>query len=96
MYSDDDDKRTYSITKCFRDNLYERTGSQPTEDNLAYILSVCNTQVPHKKIDDKGRPSAYFTFTLNGTLVTVVCDYQTKKVITCIKETHHRKRFTER
>lgn len=83
----------YTFTLYFYKVFRERTGLELTEDNRAYILGFCSTTVPHKKIDDKGRYSEYFTMRLNEELITVVCDANTHKIITCIMETHHRKAF---
>lgn len=86
-------KKRYSFTKYFIKVLPERVGFEPNQDDLAFILSVCNNCEPHKKIDDKGRASEYFTMRLRTVLITVVCDSNTHKIITCVKETHHRKEF---
>lgn len=86
--------QSYTFTRYFLDIFKERTGCEPNEDNLAEVLSVCNNTNPHQKIDNRGRNSAYFTFSLQGNLITVVCDPETRKVITCIQETHNRRRFT--
>lgn len=83
----------YTFTSYFYKVFTERTGLELTEDNRAYILGVCQTAVPHKKIDNKGRYSEYFTMRLNDELITVVCDANTHKIITCVMETHHRKAF---
>ena len=47
----------------------------------------------YRKIDNKGRDSEYFTFRIQGILVTIVCDARTHKVLTGIIETHNRPQF---
>ena len=89
------DAKKYEFTSYFFKVFKERTGFDLTEDNQAYILSVCNTCKPHAKIDDKGRSSEYFTMRLEDRLITVVCDGKTHKIITVIIETHHRKEFAK-
>lgn len=90
---ENNNKNRYKFTKYFLNIVEERIGFKPDEDDLAFILSVCNSCEPHKKIDDKGRASEYFTMRLKDVLITVVCDGNTHKIITCVKETHHRKEF---
>lgn len=86
-------KRPYRFTKYFFKVFAERVGCSLDEDAQAYILSVCNTVEPHKKVDDKGRFSEYFTMRVNDKLITVVCDGYSHKIITCVIETHHRKSY---
>lgn len=81
-------QKKYQFTSYFCSVFNERTGVELTEDNKAFIMSVVNTCEPHKKIDNKGRPSEYFTFRIEGVLITIVCDGNTHKIITVIKETH--------
>lgn len=85
--------KRYSFSKYFLDIFEQRIGFTLTDDDKAYILGVCYQCTPHKKIDNKGRNSEYFTFRLNDTLITIVCDGESHKIITCIKETHNRKEF---
>lgn len=85
--------KRYTFTKYFFSIAKDRIGFDLDEDDIAYILSVCNSCEPHKKIDNKGRASEYFTLRLRGVLITIVCDSNTHKIITCVKETHHRKEF---
>lgn len=83
----------YTFTKCFYDRFKDRVGAPLTEDTRAYILSVCQNSTPHRKVDDKGRYSEYFTMRINDKLITIVCDANTHKIITCVIETHKRKEF---
>ena len=83
----------YSFTKYFLKVYEERVGVPLTEDSRAYILSVLQTTKPHIKYDDKGRHSEYFTLRVEDKLITIVCDADSHKIITCIIETHHRKEF---
>lgn len=85
--------KRYSFTKYFYKVFQERVGEELDEDTRAYILSVCTNTKPHKKVDNKGRYSEYFTMRVDSHLITVVCDANTHKIITCILETHHRKEF---
>lgn len=87
--------KNYSFTNYFYKVFEERIGVPLSEDNRAYILSVCKNSEPHRKIDDKGRYSEYFTLRVNDVLITIVCDAKSHKIITCVKETHHRKSFNE-
>jgi hypothetical protein len=86
--------KPYKFTQTFIKNFEERLNIKFTEDNQAYILAQLSTGNPHRKIDDKGRFSEYFTFSIDGKLVTVVCDQNNHKVLTIIIETHKRKQFT--
>lgn len=83
----------YSFTKYFYKVFKERVGCELDEDSRAYILSVCQNSEPHKKVDSRGRFSEYFTLRVNDKLITVVCDADTHKIITCVLETHSRKAF---
>lgn len=83
----------YSFSKYFLDIFEQRIGFKLSDDDKAYILMICKNIKPHKKIDNKGRNSEYFTFRLKDTLITIVCDGNTHKIITCIKETHLRKEY---
>lgn len=89
----ENNEKRYSFTSYFYKVFKERTGFDLTEDDRAYILAACSTGEKHKKIDDKGRHSEYITMRLRDELVTIVCDADTNKIITIIKETHHRKAF---
>jgi hypothetical protein len=79
----------YKYSKYFYQVFEDRTGLKANEDNLAYILGICNTTEPHKKIDNKGRPSAYFYAVIEDIPLCIVCDYQKEMIITLVKETHH-------
>lgn len=83
----------YSFTKYFLKVYEERVGVPLNEDSRAYILSVLKSTNPHIKYDDKGRHSEYFTLRVEDKLITIVCDADSHKIITCIIETHHRKEF---
>ena len=83
----------YSFTKYFLKVYQERVGVPLNEDSRAYILSVLKSTNPHIKYDDKGRHSEYFTLRVEDKLITIVCDADSHKIITCIIETHHRKEF---
>lgn len=85
--------KRYSFTNYFYKVFYKRVGIELDDDTRAYILSVCHNSEPHRKIDNKGRNSEYFTMRVNDQLITVVCDGNTHKIITCVIETHHRKEF---
>ena len=87
--------KRYSFTSYFIKVFSERIGFNLSDDDKAYILAICNSRTPHKKIDNKGRNSEYFTFRMNNVLITIVCDGDTHKIITCVQETHHRKEFEE-
>jgi len=86
-------ENNYQFTAYFFKVFASRTGLELTEDNKALILSVCQNTEPHKKIDNKGRYSEYFTFRIENKLITIVCDAKTKKIVTCILETHRRPQF---
>lgn len=86
--------KPYSFTKYFYNKFKERLGCDLNEDDRAYILSVCNASEPHRKVDSKGRYSEYFTMRIQEKLITVVCDANTHKIITCVIETHKRKSFS--
>lgn len=79
----------YSFTRYFESVFKERTGLELSEDVRAEIMANIKNITPHKKVDNKGRYSEYFTFLLCNELITFVCDAHTHKVITCVKETHH-------
>ena len=85
--------KRYKFTKSFGNNLFKNTGLSLTEDNAAYIKSICENTEPYTKIDNKGRHSEYFTFRLEDKLITVVCDADTKIIITAVIETHNRPQF---
>lgn len=81
----------YSFTQYFFRKYSELFNSQLNEDEIALLLANCNNTEGFKKIDDKGRHSEYFTLYIKENLVTIVCDYKSQKIITCIKETRIRK-----
>lgn len=87
--------RKYTFTNYFNKVFQERTGLELNEDRQALILMACQNYKPHRKIDNKGRNSEYFTIRIDERLVTIVCDSVTHKIITCIIETHNRKEFSE-
>lgn len=75
--------------KNFKNNLYKNTQIDADEKILAYILRKCKEVTPYKKIDNKGRASAYYTFLIYDKLVTIVVDYaHNDKIITGVIETH--------
>lgn len=80
----------YTFSKSFGNNLHKNTNIEPNEENLAYIKANCEVIVPHKKIDNKGRHSAYFTFSICNQLITVVADERKKLLVTAVIETHRR------
>ena len=83
----------YEFTNYFYKVFRERVGIKLNSEIKMYILDTCNTYRPHRKIDNKGRDSEYFTMRINNKLITIVCDGTTHKIITCVVETHHRKEF---
>lgn len=83
----------YKFVKSFGKNLKKNTNIDFTEDNAAYIKSICENTEPYTKIDNKGRHSSYFTFRLEDILITVVCDADSKVIITAIIETHNRPQY---
>ena len=85
--------KKYTFTKYFYSVFYERINNILDDDAKAYILSVLNHTKPHIKYDDKGRHSEYFTLRIFDKLITIVCDADTHKIITCVMETHNRKEF---
>lgn len=85
--------KRYSFTNYFYKVFYERVGIKLDEDTRAFILGVCHNSEPHRKVDNRGRYSEYFTMRVNDKLITVVCDANSHKIITCVIETHHRKEF---
>lgn len=85
--------KPYSFTNYFYSVFKERVGINLSEDDRAYILSVCNNSNPHRKVDNKGRYSEYFTLRLSDKLITIVCDAISHKIITCVIETHKRDSF---
>ena len=85
--------KPYSFTRTFQEKFEERLGASFSEDNQAYVLAQLATGTPHRKVDDHGRPSEYFTFSIDGKLVTVVCDQVNHKVLTIVLETHRRRQF---
>ena len=85
--------KPYQFTPSFLKRFPEHTGISITEDILAEIKASMSTMIPYRKIDNKGRDSEYFTFCLQGVLVTIVCDAITHKILTGIIETHNRPQF---
>lgn len=85
--------KRYSFTNYFYKVFQERIGIELDEDTRAFVLSVCQNSEPHRKVDNKGRYSEYFTMRIQDKLITIVCDANTHKIITCVIETHHRKEF---
>lgn len=79
----------YIFTGYFYKVFEERIGYKLTDDLKAEIRANIASSTPHKKIDNKGRFSEYFTFLLCDKLITIVCDGLSHKIITCIIETHH-------
>jgi hypothetical protein len=88
--------KPYQFTKIFLKKFPEHTGIEITEDVLAEIKASINATEPHRKIDNKGRDTEYFTFRLQGVLVTIVCDTNTHKILTGIIETHNRAKFRKK
>lgn len=80
----------YKFSQTFGQNLFKNTKIEPNEENLAYIKANCEVVEPHRKIDNKGRHSAYFTFRLGNQLITVVADEKRKLIVTAVIETHRR------
>lgn len=85
--------KEYSFTKYFMQVYPERVGVQLSDVAKTHILNVLYTTKPHIKYDNKGRHSEYFTLRVDGKLLTIVCDADTHKIITCVIETHSRKEF---
>lgn len=85
--------KRYKFIRSFPDNMFRNTGITLDDDGKAYIKCVCENSEPHTKVDNKGRHSEYFTFTFQDTLITVVCDANTKFIITAVIETHKRPQF---
>ena len=80
--------KRYSFTNYFYKVFYERVGIELDDDTRAYILSVCQNSKPHRKIDNKGRNSEYFTMRVNDQLITVVCDgIHTRLLLVLLKRT---------
>ena len=73
--------------KNFKYNLYKNTQIEADDKILDYILRKCSEIKPYKKIDNRGRKSAYFTFLIYEKLVTIVMDYGNEKIITGVIET---------
>lgn len=73
--------------------MLKNTGIQLTNDVKLFILEKCNTIKPYRIIDNKGRDTEYFTFIMEGKLVTLVCDAITKRILTCVIETHKKEKF---
>ena len=71
----------------FKNNLYKNTQIDADEKVLKYILRKCAEITPYKKIDNKGRKSAYYTFLIYNKLVTIVADYEKGKIVTGVIET---------
>lgn len=86
-------KKRYKFTRSFPNNLLKNTGIQLDEDGKAFIKSICENTEPYTKIDNKGRHSEYFTFRMDDKLITIVCDADSKFIITGIIETHDRPQF---
>lgn len=78
----------YYFTKHFHAIFLERIGETLTEDLKAEIRANIAELRPHKKIDNRGRPSEYFTFIICGKPVTFAVDGITHRIKTCIIETH--------
>ena len=76
--------KMYNFSRNFANNLLKNTGIVLTEDNAAYIKSICKNTEPYRKIDNK------------ETLVTLVCDADKKLIVTCIIETHDRPQFRKK
>ena len=94
MINNDTQKHVaYSFTKSFYARFPEHTGIELTEDSLAEIKAILENTKPYRKIDNKGRDSEYFTFRIQGVLVTVVCDARSHKVLTGVLETHNRPQY---
>ena len=53
----------------FKNNLYKNTQIDADEKVLKYILRKCAEITPYKKIDNKGRKSAYYTFLIYDKLI---------------------------
>lgn len=85
--------RPYVFTRTFGEKFEERLGVPFSDDDRAYVLAQLSVGEPHRKVDNHGRPSEYFTFSIEGKLVTVVCDQVNHKVLTIIIETHRRRQF---
>lgn len=83
----------YMFIRSFAANLLKNTGIVFTTDIAAYIKSVCENTEPYRIIDNRGRNSEYFTFRLEGQLVTLVCDSINKKILTCVIETHKKPQY---
>lgn len=86
----------FKFTNYFRQVFEERVGLQLDEDLSSIVLANLQTVVPHKKIDNKGRNSEYYTFVVEEKLITCVVDGNTHKVITCVLEDHHPLEFYRR
>ena len=80
----------YSFTEYFNQAFIKNTKMTLDEDKIAYILMVCNNYIPHTKIDDKGRDSAYFNCHIDDVPITIVCDSKRKKIITAVIEKRNR------
>ncbi len=80
----------YSTTKTFKMHFSKNTSLTLSEEDIASIIHFCNTTEGHKKIDKKGRNSEYFTLSIQNVLVTIICDFETRKIITGVIETHKR------
>lgn len=63
------------------------------EEARSYVLAIVNNSEGFKTLDNYGRNSEYFTFTYNGILTTVVCDPNSRVIVTVVKETHNRPQF---
>ncbi len=75
------------FSEGFKNNLYKNTLIDADKKILDYILKKCKEIEPYKKVDNKGRYSAYFTFYIYEKLVTIVADGNTGKILTGVLET---------
>lgn len=80
----------FQFIRNFGKNLKKNTKIEPTTDNIAYITMMLQNTCPYTKYDNRGRHSSYYTFRLEETLITVVVDADTHKVLTAILENHNR------
>ncbi len=88
--------KPYQFTQTFLKRFPENTGISLDDDILMEIKASIATMNPYRKIDNKGRDSEYFTFSICGILVTIVCSADTHKILTGIIETHDRPQFRRR
>jgi hypothetical protein len=78
----------YTFTKYFNSVFTKNTGITLDEDVRAWILATLSSVEPHKKIDNKGRPSEYFTTLIQEKPITIVCDSKKHVIVTAIIESH--------